>query len=96
MKHPKPSVTDIPVPSSFSHAPHLIHDEDGKITGVILSYTDYQTFLRVLAAHTDWETLPLYLQDAIDNMLADEALAEKGESRPLRELLAKTGEVPGR
>jgi hypothetical protein len=28
-------------------------------------------------------------------MLADEALAEKGESRPLRELLAETGEVSG-
>jgi hypothetical protein len=28
-------------------------------------------------------------------MLADEALAEKGESRPLRELLAETGEMPG-
>jgi hypothetical protein len=78
-----------------SHAPHLIHDENGKITGVILSYTDYQTFLRVLAAHTDWETLPPYLQDAVDNMLADEALAEEGESRPLRELLAETGEAPG-
>ena len=58
MKHPKLSVADIPVPSSLSHAPHLIHDENGKITGVILSYTDYQTFLRVLAAHADWEALP--------------------------------------
>jgi hypothetical protein len=95
MKHPKLSVADIPVPSSLSHAPHLIHDESGKITGVILSYTDYQTFLRVLAAHTDWETLPPYLQDAVDNMLADEALAEEGESHPLRELLAETGEMPG-
>jgi hypothetical protein len=95
MKRSKPSVTDIPVPSSFSHAPHLIHDEDGKIAGVILSYTDYQTFLRVLAAYTDWETLPPYLQDAIDNMLADEALAEESESRPLRELLAETGEMSG-
>jgi len=28
-------------------------------------------------------------------MLADEALAEEGESRRLRELLAETGEVPG-
>jgi hypothetical protein len=95
MKHPKLSVADIPVPSSLSHAPHIIHDEDGRITGVILSYTDYQTFLRVVAAHTDWETLPPYLQDAIDNMLADEALAEKGESLPLRELLAEAGEMPG-
>jgi hypothetical protein len=29
-------------------------------------------------------------------MLADEALAEEGESRPLRELLAETGEAPSR
>lgn len=45
------------LPSSLSHAPHIIHDENGKVTGVILAYSDYQTFLRVLAAHTDWETL---------------------------------------
>ena len=95
MKRAKFSTADIPVPSSLSHAPHIIHDENGKVTGVILAYADYQTFLRVLAAHTDWETLPPYLQDAIDNMLADEALAEKGESRPLRDLLAETGEVSG-
>ena len=43
----------------------------------------------------DDETPP-YLQDAIDNMLADEALVEKGESRSLRDLLAETGEAPGR
>ena len=46
-------------------------------------------FLRVLAAHIDWEKLPPYLQDAIDNMLADEALAEDGKPRPLRDLLAQ-------
>lgn len=44
---------------------------------------DYYLFLRVLASHVDWEALPLYLQDDIDNMLAKE-----GELPP-RALLAQ-------
>lgn len=58
--------------------------------GVILAYADYRHFLRLLDAHADWESLPPYLQDEVDNFLADEALAEGGEARPLRELLTKT------
>ncbi len=53
------------------------------------SKEDYYLFLRVLASHVDWEALPLYLQDDIDNMLADEALAEEGEWCSLRALLAQ-------
>jgi hypothetical protein len=45
----------------------------------------------VLAKNADWETLPRYLQDAIDNLLADEAEAEGGEARPLREYVREVG-----
>jgi hypothetical protein len=78
----------------LTHPPHLVHDARGQIVGVMLPYGDYQLLLRSLATHADWESLPPYLQDAIDNMLADEALAESGPSRPLRELLAEAGETP--
>jgi hypothetical protein len=81
-----------PVTLASSRSPHLIHDAHGQVVGVILPYADYQSLLRSLAAHADWESLPPYLQDAIDNLLADEALAEAGPSRPLRELLAEVGE----
>ena len=81
------------MPTALTHPPGLIHDSEGRLVGVILSYADYQTFLRILAAYADWESLPPYLQDAIDNMLADEALAEEGPSRPFRELLAEAGEL---
>ncbi len=90
----KSSVADTPVPSTLSYYPRLIQNENGEIIGVILAYADYQRFLRLLVAHEDWEELPPHLQDAVDNMLADEALAEEGPSRPLRELLAETGELP--
>jgi hypothetical protein len=63
------------------------------VVEVILSYEDYQDFLRTLAAHADWDALPPYLQDAIDRLLADEAKAEGGTPRPLRELLVETGET---
>jgi hypothetical protein len=36
--------------------------------------------LRLLAHHVDWEELPEHLQDAIDNVLADEAEAESAET----------------
>ena len=88
-----PSSEQSPTPV-FSSSPHLVHDAQGQVVGVILSYSDYQALLRSLAAHADWEQLPPYLQDAIDNMLADEALAELGPSRSFRELLTETAELP--
>jgi hypothetical protein len=87
--HVKTSAANMPVPTAFTYPPRTIQDENGEIVGVVLSRSDYRLFLRVLASHTDWEALPPYLQDAIDNMLADEALAEEGESRSLRDVLAE-------
>jgi hypothetical protein len=56
----------------------------------MLAYDDYQMFLRLLASHADWTLLPLYLQNAVDNMLADEAVAEEGPSRLLDDVLEET------
>lgn len=81
------------IPTELNYPPRMIYNESGEIVGTILAYADYQTFLRVIAKNADWEKLPRYLQDAIDNMLADEAEDEGGEARPLRELLAKSGEL---
>ena len=70
--------------------PRTIHDENGVWTGVILSVPDFQTFLRLLIEHADWENLPAHLQDAVDNMLADEAEVEKEEYVSLDELLRES------
>ena len=67
--------------------PRTIYYENGAWTGVILSVPDFQAFLRLLIEHADWENLPVYLQDAVDNMLADEAEAEEGASISLDKLL---------
>jgi len=75
-------------PTQTVFPPRTILDENGNLTGVIIGVSDYQRFLRLLAKHSDWDTLPAYFQDAIDNMLADEAEQETGEAIPLRELLA--------
>lgn len=50
--------------------PRFVQNERGEVVEVLLSYDDYKDFLRILAAHADWETLPPYLQDAIDRLLA--------------------------
>jgi len=84
---PRMQVADVPIPTALTYPPRFIHDEHDKVVGVVLSQSDYRLFLRVLAAHADWEKLPSYLQDAIDNILADEALAESGEPQLLRDLL---------
>lgn len=78
----------------LSSPPRLVSDANGQVVEVILDYADYKHFLRVLAKHADWETLPPYLQDAIDNLLADEAIAEEGAAVPLRQALAETGDLP--
>ena len=87
--HVKTPATSVPIPTTFTYPPRTIHDEHGEVIGVVLSQSDYRLFLRVLASYADWEVLPPYLQDAIDNMLADEALAQEGPPRPLRDLLVK-------
>jgi len=75
-------------PTQTVFPPRTILDENGNLTGVIIGVSDYQRFLRLLAEHSDWNTLPTYLQDAIDNLLADEAEQEVGEAVSLSELLA--------
>lgn len=75
------------------HPPRFVQNEQGEIVDVIVSYDDYRQFLRTLAAHADWETLPSYLQDAIDHLLAEEAKVEPGSSQPLRAVVGKPGKT---
>ena len=77
-----------------SAPPRLVSDEKGQIVEVILGYEEYRNLLRLLAKHADWDTLSPPIQDAIDNFLADEAMAEEGEAIPLRQALAETGDLP--
>jgi hypothetical protein len=72
----------------------MVSDENGQLLEVILGSREYKDILRILARSADWETLPSYLQDAIDHLLADEARGEAGDSIPLREVLAETGDLP--
>ena len=81
--HVRASTPNPPIPTALAYPPRTIQDEHGETIGVVLSQGDYRLFLRVLAAHADWESLPFYLQDAIDNMLADEALTEGGHPHHL-------------
>lgn len=62
----------------MANPPKLVYDDEGHLIEVILSAEDYLNYLRSVAAEEDWETLPTYLQDAIDRMLIDEVrLADK-------------------
>lgn len=78
----------VAISEQITFPPRTIYDENGAESGVILSVNDYSFFLQLLAKHTDWELLPDYLQDAVDNMLADEAEREGGEWISLEALLA--------
>jgi len=78
--------------SSVSHAPRFVSDATGRTLEVVLPNTEYQELLRLLARHADWETLPPYLQDAIDNVLADDSLAETGTPITLRQAIADTND----
>lgn len=78
---------------TLAHPPWLVHDEGGHLLSVVLSYEDYKRFLRLLADHADWETLPTHLRDAVDRLLAEEALAEPGPAQPLRDLMKDAGEI---
>ena len=69
-------------------SPRTIYDSSGNLEGVILDYREYRGLLNLLAQHVDWEDLPEHLQDAIDNVLADDAEAEDAEPTPLLSVLA--------
>ena len=64
--------------------PRTIHDEKGAVVGVILAVGDYTRFLHLLAERSDGDDLPAQLQDAVDNLVADEAEADGGEPSPGR------------
>lgn len=73
--------------------PRFVQNERGETVEVILSVEDYRRFLKTLATHADWESLPSYLQDAIDQLLAEESAAEPGAAKPLRNVVGKPGET---
>jgi hypothetical protein len=73
-------------PITFS--PRTIYDSSGKLEGVILDYREYRALLRLLAESVDWEGLPEHLQDAIDNVLADDAESEDANPIPLSSIIA--------
>lgn len=77
-----------------SRSPKWVYDDSGEVIEVILGYDDFKTLIQKVARETDWETLPLHLQDAVDAMLMDEANEENSETQPLRDLLRETGEIP--
>jgi hypothetical protein len=89
-RKPRPKRQTVSYPS-VSHPPRFVSDATGRTLEVVLPYAGYQELLRLLARHTDWEMLPPHLQDAIDNVLADDALAEGGTPIPLRQALAEPG-----
>lgn len=72
---------------TVTFSPRTIHDASGRLEGIILDYEEYRALLSLLAHHVDWEDLPEHLQDAIDNMLADEAESEDLEPIPLSSIL---------
>ena len=76
-----------------ARSPKWVYDDSGEVIEVILGYDDFKTLLQKVARETDWETLPLHLQDAVDALLMEEANEEDSETRPLRDLLRETGDV---
>jgi hypothetical protein len=61
----------------IENPPKMVYDDAGRLIEVILSAEDFLAYLRAVASEHDWETLPNYLQDAIDRMLIDEVREEK-------------------
>ena len=82
------------VPDVLSRPPRLVSDQGGNVVEVILDYRNYTRYLRLLAEHADWDALPPYLQDAINNVLAEEAASEVRDSVPLAHILSQSRRPP--
>ena len=66
----------------------MTYDSDGLLIEVVLSADDFKEYLRSLTEDADWNTLPNYLQDAIDRLLIDEVRTEKDNASDLEDILA--------
>ncbi|MCB8943428.1 MAG: hypothetical protein H6658_06710 [Ardenticatenaceae bacterium] len=71
----------------FTNPPKMVYDDAGQLVEVILSAEEYLHFLRFLGKEADWENLPAYLQDAIDQLLIDEIRQEKDTAVSLESIL---------
>ncbi len=71
----------------IKHPPKFIYDDSGHLVEVILAAEDFMAYLRAIAADEDWETLPVYLQDAVDRLLIDEVRIEKDSALDLETVL---------
>lgn len=72
-------------------SPKMVYDSSGELIEVILTAADFRTYLQTLASSADWELLPPYLQDAVDQLLIDEVRAEEGEAVDLETAFGKLG-----
>ena len=66
----------------------MTYDSNRQLIEVVLFAEDFKTYLRSLTQDVDWDTLPNYLQDAIDRVLIDEVRTEKDTARDLEDILA--------
>ncbi len=68
--------------------PKMVYDESGDLVEVVLSASDFRSYLRALTAESDWNALPGFLQDAVDAMLIDEVRDEKDAALDFDAILA--------
>ena len=73
----------------IEHPPKLVYDDSGRLVEVILTAEDFRAYLRVLLAEADWEELPPYLQDAVDQLVIEDSRPEKREARDFDGILAE-------
>jgi hypothetical protein len=69
--------------------PKLVYNDSGQLVEVILTADDFRAYLRTLADEKDWESLPVHLQDAIDQLLINDVRLERDEAVSLEDVLAK-------
>ncbi len=67
--------------------PKMVYNNTGQLVEVIWSAADYRAYLQAIAAEVDWELLPPYVQDAIDNLLIDDVRHEQEEVFDLEAVL---------
>ncbi|MFQ5629628.1 MAG: hypothetical protein ACE5I1_12765 [bacterium] len=71
--------------------PKMVYDDTGQLVEVILSAKDFLAYLRTLIKEADWESLPEYLQDAVDRLLIDDVRKEKADAVGFEQVLKENG-----
>jgi hypothetical protein len=73
------------------HPPKMVFDARGELIEVIVSAEDFRVYVSAVLSDTPWDELPEHWQDAVDRLMIEDVLDERGDAVDLDSLVGDVG-----